>query len=64
MLLELSFAQLGRLYEGDVMCECDSLWNLKPQCHIEGNMSCINLGWTKCDVTDVLRQGLTHVPCK
>lgn len=44
----LGFARLGPLYDGDVMCK----WILKLWCHIVNIMRCINLGWTKYDVTD------------
>lgn len=53
MLHKLCSVQLGPLYDGDVMSQCDSLWILKP-CHIGGIMRCINLWWIKYDVTDGL----------
>lgn len=40
------------LYKGDVMCKCDSVRIPEPWCHIEGDMWCIQLMWTKYDVTD------------
>lgn len=40
------------LYKGDVMCNCDSVRITEPWCRIEGDMWCVQLMWTKCDVTD------------
>lgn len=53
MLMDTVAGRQGQLHlcEDDVMCKCDSLWILEPWCHIEGNVRCINLGWTKYDVT-------------
>lgn len=48
------FAWLGRLYEGDVMCKCDSASIFGPSCHIEGIMSFINFWQIYCDVSDGL----------
>lgn len=43
MVRNQSAARLGRLHDGDFERQCDSEWNLGPQCHIEV-CSC-GLGW-------------------
>ena len=34
------------------MCKYDSVWILEQECHIDGIMTCINLGKTKYNVTE------------
>lgn len=48
----LNLICFGPLYEGDVMCQNDSQWIVKPECHFEDIMIRSFLGWSKYDVTD------------